>query len=142
MWRRKRDKGRTIAVDAAARSSDPSVPGFLARPDDEPVYHGFRILDDVEVDGFKLGVITEIALGQDDAGDAFVVAPDDSRAGLVWEIADELYFEQVLAPEPTRWGVWGVGFRLPMHTPEDARRNLDSIVPELRLRWEAWRASQ
>jgi hypothetical protein len=143
MWRRRRrNKGRAIAVDAGARSADPSLPGFLARPDDAPVYHGFTVLDDVEVDGFKLGVITEIGPEQDDAGDAFVVAPDNSRAGLVWELVDEPYLEQVTAAEPTRWGVWGVGFTRPMRTHSDARENLAAVVPELRRRWEAGRVPE
>jgi len=143
MWRRRRrEEGRSIRVDAEAGSADPSLPAFLARPDDAPVYHGFTILDDVEVDGFKLGVITAIGPSQDDAGDAFVVAPDGSRAGLVWEVVDEPYFEEVGAPEPGRWGVWGVGFTRPMRTHDDARRNLAFIVPELRPRWEKWRESR
>jgi hypothetical protein len=138
---RRCNEGRTIAVDADATSAETSLPAFIARPDDAPVYHGFPVLDDVEVDGFKLGVITDIDPEQGDTGDAFVVAPDNSRAGLVWEVADEPYFEQVSPPEPTRWGVWGVGFMRPMCTQDDARRNLAAILPELRLRWEAWRAA-
>lgn len=135
----KRDKGRRIEFDSTAQSTSPSLPGFLARPDDAPVYHGFTVLDDVEVEGFKLGVITSIGPSNDQDGDAFVIAPDNSRAGLVWEVADEPYFEKVRAPEPDRWGVWGVGFLLPMRTNEDARQNLASILPQLRQQWEAWR---
>ena len=59
----------------------------------------------VEVDGFKLGVITGFGPGEEDDGDAFVVAPDGSRAGLVWEVAPEPYFQQVMAPDDERWGV-------------------------------------
>lgn len=106
------------------------------------MYHGFTILDDVEVEGFKLGVITEFGPGHHDDGDAFVVAPDNSRAGLVWEIVEEPYFEQASAPDDTRWGVWGVGFTVPMNTHDDARANLAAIVAELRPRWEGWRASR
>ena len=102
------------------------------------MYHGFQILDDVEVDGFKLGIITELEPG-DDGGDAFVVAPDGSRAGLVWEIFTPTYFREILPPDEGRWGVLGVAFAEPMDTHEDARRNLAAMLPELRLRWEAWR---
>jgi hypothetical protein len=45
-----------------------------------PVYHGFPVIEGVEADGFRLGTIS--ALGPDDYGDAFVIAPDGSRAGL------------------------------------------------------------
>lgn len=130
--------GRPLALDPDAASRDASLPGFLARPDDAPVYHGFRILEDVDVEGFKLGLISE--LGQD-CGDAFVVAPDSSRAGLVWEIFTPPYFREISPPEQGRWGVWAVAFADPMNTHDDARRNLTSILPELRARWEAWRSA-
>jgi hypothetical protein len=35
--------------------------------------------------------------------------------------------------------VWGVGFRFPMNSRENARRNLESILPELKLRWAEWK---
>ncbi len=72
-------------------------------------------------------------------GDAFVVAPDGSRAGLVWEIGGQTAVESISAPEPGRWGVWAVTFTVPMRTREDARRNLAAIVPLLRPYWERWR---
>ena len=53
-------------------------------------------------------------------------------AGLVWEVCDPSYFREVM---PIEAGRWGVGFRLPMISRENARRNLESILPELKLRW-------
>jgi hypothetical protein len=47
------------------------------------VLHSFPILDDVEVDGFTFGVITDFEAEPASDGDAFVVAPGGSRAGLV-----------------------------------------------------------
>lgn len=135
------DEGRPLALDSDAATRDPSLPGFLARPDSAPVYHGFQILDDVDVEGFKLGVITDLG-GADDCGDAFVVAPDNSRAGLVWEVFTPTYFQEVMPPDAVRWGVWGVSFATPMRTHDEARANLASILPELRARWEAWRPSR
>jgi hypothetical protein len=52
----------------------------LARPPEAPVYHGFPILDDVEVDGFKFGMITDFEAEPASDGDAFAVAPDGKRA--------------------------------------------------------------
>jgi hypothetical protein len=69
-----------------------------------------------------------------------VIAPDGSRAGLVWEVYNPPYFQEVRPIETGRWGVWGVGFCLPMNSRENARRNLASILPELKLRWAEWKA--
>jgi hypothetical protein len=109
----------------------------LARPADKPVYHGFQILDGVEIDGFRLGTIS--ALGPADCGDAFVVAPDGSRAGVVWELGSSSEVREVSGFEPGRWGVWGVEFARPMRSIEDARRNLEDVLPQLRAKWQEWK---
>jgi hypothetical protein len=84
-------------------------------------------------------MITDFIAAPDTAGDAFVVAPDGSRAGLVWESeVPDPYFQQVMAPDNERWGVWAVGATASMRTVKDARRYLAEIVPELRPRWQAW----
>jgi hypothetical protein len=132
-------QGRPLALDPTARSASTDKPAFLARPEGAPVYHGFQVLDDVGVDGFTFGKITDFESADVDCGDAFVIAPDGSRAGLVWEYGESSYFHQVMAAEPDRWGVWGVGFARPMTNRENARKNLESILPELKKKWEAWR---
>lgn len=133
-----RDEGRPLRFDPEAASADPSLPGFLARPEGAPVYHGFVVLEDVQVDGFRLGMITDWEAHTTDIGDAFVVAPDGSRGGLVWEVHPEPMFRQVLEPEEDRWGVWEVTFPNPMSSRDNARRNLAAVLPELRRRWEEW----
>jgi hypothetical protein len=142
MWfRRKRNPaiGRPLALDPGADSASGDLPAFLARPEDAPVYHGFPILD-VEVEGFRLGMITDFLAAPDVEGDAFVVAPDGSRAGLVWTAeAEEYYFGEILGFTHDRWGVWGVEQTLPMRDLAEAREYLAAIVPELQTRWEAWR---
>ena len=137
---RRRGDGLPISTDPNAESTDPSLPAFLAPPAGAPPYHGFPILEGVEVDGFRLGVITAIGPGGDDAGDAFVIAPDGSRAGLVWEVGDRAAVIVESKFEEDRWGVWEVTLPHPMRTEEDARRNLAALLPELRERWEAWLA--
>lgn len=132
--------GRPLAVDHNARSSSPTEPAFIARPDGAPVYHGFVILVDVAVDGFTLGKITDWEAEPCETGDAFVIAPDGSRAGLVWEVCDTPYFQQVMPIEAARWGVWGIGFLLPMTNRENARKNLESILSELKSRWVDWKS--
>jgi len=82
-------------------------------------------------------VLTDFEAEPCDEGDAFVIAPDGSQAGLVWEVCDPSYFREVT---PIEAGRWGVGFRLPMNSRENARRNLESILPELKLRWAEWKS--
>jgi hypothetical protein len=43
---------------------------------------------------------------------------------MVWEVSDAQYFQEVMPVETGRWGVLGVGLRLPMNSRENARRNL------------------
>ncbi|HEV8573838.1 MAG TPA: hypothetical protein VGR43_03930 [Dehalococcoidia bacterium] len=115
------------------------MPPFIAAPPGAPVYYGFPILDDVEVDGFRFGMITDFEGQADEVGDAFLVAPDNSRAGLIWEVTGEDDFDEVLPFEPTRWGVWYVTFPRPMDSRQNVRRNLEAVLPRLRPKWEAWR---
>jgi hypothetical protein len=132
--------GRPLAVDPEAETVQPGLPGFLARPAEAPVYHGFPVFDDVEVDGFKFGTVTDFEAEEEPTnGDAFVVAPDNSRAGLVWELSPESYVNEIIPPEPDRWGVWEVGFPHPMRTREDVRRNLEAVLPQLKEAWVLWR---
>ena len=135
-------RGRPIARDPKAISTSPTDPPFVAPPPGSPAYYGFQVLDDVTIDGFTLGKITDFEAEECHDGDAFVIAPDNSRAGLVWEVAENRYFEQVLAPEANRWGVWAVSFQHPMRNREDARRNLQAILPDLRKKWMEWRSAK
>lgn len=134
--------GQPLAIDPNAISVSPDKPAFLAPPNDAPVYHGFQVLDDVSVEGFTLGKITDFEAQASDYGDAFVIAPDGSRGGLVWEGSDAFTFQEVCAPDPERWGVWAVSFPYPMTTRENARRNLESIAPRLKQAWETWRSER
>lgn len=129
-----------LAFDAQAEGDEPNLPAFLARNSSKPVYYGFPILEDVEVNGFRLGKITDFETPLEiTEGDAFIIAPDGSRAGLVWEISDTCYVENIKDFEDNRWGVWSVGFTHPMKTHEDARQNLQDIMPVLSEQWQQWK---
>ena len=130
--------GRPIEFDPSAASGSQTEPGFLARTEGAPVYHGFQVLGDVSVDGFTFGKITDFETESCNEGDAFVIAPDDSRAGLVWEVSDKLDFHEICPFEKDRWGVWGVSFPKAMTSHNNVRKNLESILPELKIRWEDW----
>jgi hypothetical protein len=131
-------KGKPVAIDPNAISASPTEPAFVAPPKGAPVYHGFVVLEDVSVEGFTFGAITDFEAEACDAGDAFVVAPDGSRAGLVWEVSPTDHIEEVLPFERDRWGVWAVSFPYPMVNRANARKNLVAVLPELKARWEQW----
>src|SRR5689334_3528812 len=96
--------GRPLAIDETAKSMSADEPAFVAKPPGAPVYYGFRVLSDVVVDGFMFGTITDFEAERATEGDAFVIAPDGSRAGLVWEVSSEDTFEMVCAETNERWG--------------------------------------
>ncbi|MGB8473938.1 MAG: hypothetical protein WCE61_07640 [Candidatus Acidiferrum sp.] len=135
----KRFKSRPLAIDANAKSVSRAEPAFTAKPEGAPVYHGFQVLEDVVVDGFQFGKITDFEAEPSQGGDAFVVAPDDSRAVLVWEVTGKVSMTEISPLEPGRWGVWAVSFPNPMNSRENVRRNLELILPTLKQRWEEWR---
>ena len=144
-WFRRRQenqsRGRPLGVDRVAPSVDPNQPAFLSKPEGAPVYHGFPTVPGAEVEGFKLGMITDFEAQPDTTGDGFVIAPDGTRAGLVWESeVTEPYFDEVLPPDHDRWGVWAVGVREPLRSAADGKGFLEAMLPELRSRWEAWKA--
>ena len=134
--------GRLLAVDETAESVSADAPAFLAKPPGAPVYHGFRVLSDVAVDGFTLGAITDFETEPATEGDAFVIAPDGSRAGLVWEVSREGTFAPVCAETDDRWGVWAVSFPFPMNNRKNAALNLAHVISRLKLKWEGWRLSR
>lgn len=132
-------KGRPIAADPKAARASASEPAFIARPTAAPVYHGFQVLEDLVVEGFTFGKITDFEVEPSHEGDAFLVAPDNSRAGLVWEVVDKVSMSQICPLEADRWGVWAVSFPHPMNSRENVRRNLELILPTLKDKWNEWR---
>jgi hypothetical protein len=131
---------KLLAIDRQAESADSSLPAFLAPPPGAPVYHGFPVIEGAAVMEFQLGMITNFLAAPDTAGDAYVIAPDGSRAGLVWASeVPEPYFKQLVPPGDDRWGVWTVGLPLPMTTIDEARDYLAALLPQLRPQWETWR---
>jgi len=131
-------EGVRARVDPAAPSESPDLPVFIARPKDAPVYFGFPILEGSEQDGFVFGVITDPKGAS--WGDAYVIAPDGWRAGIVWQITgdpDPL----VCAPSATRWGVYAFRFDTPMDSDQDLIRNLHAVLPQLKVYYAAARTN-
>jgi hypothetical protein len=123
--------GKTILQDPSAKSRTSGEPAFLSRPEDAPVYHGFPLIEETRTDGWCFGAITafEDANGCE-YGDAFVVAPDGSRAGLMWEVGN-FPVREVSGPEEGRWGVYEVAFPKVVRTVADLVECFRSVLPEL-----------
>jgi hypothetical protein len=140
-WKRGiRRRARLLATDPDAVAATPGLPAFVAKPRGAPVYYGFRVLDDVDVEGFKLGMISdwEAQAGME-SGDAFVVAPDGSRCGISWYRSPDPTVTEAWRIDLDRWGVWNVGFPYPLDSHTNARRNLEAILPPLHDAWMSWR---
>jgi hypothetical protein len=131
---------RTV-TDLDAESADPNLPPWIARPKNAPAYHGFPLLEGSECEGFAFGVITspEADAGSEDSV-SYVVAPDGSRAGIVW-CADGEPDPVVLPPSDGRWGVYAFRFLHPVRNRHDLIRNLHEVLPQLKEYFEAARIS-
>jgi hypothetical protein len=124
-----RPKGQRVRVDEAAPSTDPDLPAFIARPRNAPAYYGFPILKDSELDGFVFGVITEPS--EAEWGDAFVIAPNGSRAGIVWQLGEGAP-TVVEGPSEWSWGVYGFCFKGPIENDLDLVAHLHAVLPKLK----------
>ena len=123
---------RPILQDPTAPSADTNLPAFIAPPLAAPAYHGFPLVPETETEGWILGAITAFENPDGcESGDAFVQAPDGSRAGLVWEVGSDA-IEQIMPPDSTRWGVWAVWFPHPIRNTGDLTAAFRSVLPELK----------
>ena len=122
--------------------SESDLPAFLDPPEGAPPYYGFPLVPETMTDGWCLGVITEYEEEGPEGcteGDAFVVAPDGSRAGLVWDVGEEIEgeeCEEICEPDEERWGVYQVWFPRPVCKPEDLVLFFRAILPRLKLIYE------
>jgi hypothetical protein len=122
---------RPLRLDPDAASASAHLPAFLARPDDAPVYHGFPIIRESLTDGWQFGTISDYEDPAGcDFGDAFVIAPDGSRAGLVWSVGD-YPTREVCRPDAGRWGVYEIAFCKPVRTTADFVECCRAVLPEL-----------
>ncbi len=132
-----------LMIDLRAETADPERPAFMAPPPQAPPFHGFRVLDDVSVDGFTWGGITDFERDPGrESGDAFIVAPDGSRAGLEWRLDVEVWLLEMAPPNDQRWGVYLAGITHPMVDRASALQNLSDLLPYLRDAWESWSSAQ
>ena len=129
--------GQIALIDSDAQSTDSDLPAFIAAPKGAPAYYGFPILEGSEKDGFSFGAITD-PRGDTPKnwGDAYVVAHNGSRAGIVWQ-AGNGEPSVVSPPSQGRWGVYGFHFSAPIQSDRDLVQCLHSALPYLKASYEA-----
>ena len=132
-------EGVPLRLDPEAESADPSLPAFIARPEGSSVYHGFPLLEESRTaDGWCFGTISDYDCPEGrDWGDAFVVAPDDSRAGIIWEVGAPA-MEVTIPPGEGRWGVYRLGFAYLVHDCQELVEQLQQWLPKLRRLHHDW----
>jgi hypothetical protein len=99
------------------------------------IYHGFVVVPETCTDGWCLGTMSEF---EDPAGctggDAFVVAPDGSRAGLLWEVGTEP-LQEILPPDAERWGVYSIGFPRATRNVADLVAAFRAVLPQIQQKY-------
>ena len=129
-------KGIPLVLDPNAKSASKGEPAFIARPEGAPVYHGFPVIEESLIDGWRYGAITAFeGVSGADRGEGFVVAPDGSRAGVVWG-ANNPKFEIVCPPDKARWGVYAVRFPKAVSCRQDLIDNFRAVLPHLRAKFD------
>jgi hypothetical protein len=97
-----------------AESRPPHI-GQVIKGYDRVAYDPYPLIDGVELDGWQVGVITGslhepegVAIEPGSWGDAFVVAPDNQRAGVVWTLGESPRVSDLggVEPEANRFGVF------------------------------------
>jgi hypothetical protein len=99
-------------------------------------YETWPVIEEATTDGWRFG--TAMSFVGKQWGDAFVEAPDGSRAGLVW-VVGESPLATLLPAEPDRWGVYRVSFPRAMASVQDLVANFASVLPQLKSAYEAVR---
>lgn len=130
-------EGKPLRLETAAESAPPDLPAFLSPPKGAPVYHGFPVVEETRIEGWVFGTISDYQDSRGcEWGDAFVIAPDGTRAGIVWEV-DDFEPQVVCPPDKDRWGVYGFAYPTPIRTTDDFVKMCHSFLPELRRRQAA-----
>ena len=127
---------KNLLIDSSVQSTDPSKPAFIAPPTEAKVYYGFPLIKEVSINGFTFGAITDFLESDTEAGctigDAFVEAPDRTRAGIFWEVSDELKFYTIEQPDDKRWGVYYFTVPRPVKSLEDMKENFELMLPVIK----------
>jgi|SRR5580704_13767780 hypothetical protein len=132
-------RGLPLAVDPCAKSASGAEPAFLNRPVDAPAYHGFQVLRDVEVEGSFSERSPILNLNRLTRGMRSSLLPTTVAPGWFGRFPTESASRRF----SSRCGAMGClgGFVFhPMSDRGNVKRNLEAILPRLKLKWEEWKA--
>ncbi len=131
----KNPQGIPLGLDPEAKSASKNLPAFLTPPKGSKAYHGFPLVKDISEDGFTYGMITQFESNTKegyDSGDAYVEAPDGSRAGIVWGRETAFSHNIITKIEKNRWGVYYFAIPFKIKTKDDMRKAFDLMLPYLK----------
>src|ERR1051325_8891179 len=127
---------KRLLLDPDAEPAVPGTPAFAARPAKAKPYHGFPLIEATRCEGYCFGAVTDFLDSDSDdgctIGDAFVEAPDGTRAGLVWSVEPEAGDAQLAVPDTLRWGVYFFSVLTPIGSEDDMVRAFAAMVPVLK----------
>jgi hypothetical protein len=111
--------------------SKPGQQRCVAGTDEVVIYHGYPVIAASECEGWFFGAISQFLENAPDiSGDGFVVAPDGSRADLLWQIGSGECTE-ILPADSSRWGVYSVWFPKPINSLDDLIFGFRFLLPDL-----------
>ena len=104
---------------------------LLTDPYELSIFHGYPVITATECEGWYFGAISDLVEFKNfDSGDGYVIAPDGSRAELLWQIGKG-DITQVLPPDEQRWGAYAVWFPKSIRTLDDLVFGFRYILPNL-----------
>jgi hypothetical protein len=110
----------------------PATSEFAAGGSAAHAYSGLPLLEESRTaDGWCFGTFTEHDAEQPSWGDAFVVAPDGTPAGIIWH-AGTPRCDLTLPPDGRRWGVYMIGFAQSVRSRAELVAQLLGWLPELK----------
>jgi hypothetical protein len=128
MTERRRIVAPTSLTDEdGSRAPDARSPG-------DPDSDDFVLVPETCTEGWCLGSVTNFEIPEGcEGGLVVVIAPDGSRAGLLWEVGAEP-LEEILPPDEKGWGLYSISFPHPTRTVEDLVLAFRAVLPQLKAK--------
>jgi hypothetical protein len=127
-------KRRRIAVPISLNTKD-GEPDVGVLPQENSDSDDFVLVPETSTEGWCLGSNTNFEIPEGcDGGLVVVIAPNGSRAALLWEVGSEP-LEEILPPDEKGWGFYSVSFPHPTRTVEDLVSAFRAVLPQLKAKY-------